>query len=109
MIIKRAMNILRALFFYVLLASLISCAGVPPNNEYVLSLTALENAKRAQADQLEPKLSYQSKKLYEEALGYYQERNFEKAKEFFIKSRFVAEKAEVRARIKKYKKGEIIL
>ena len=103
------MNILRALFFYVLSAGLISCAGVPPNNEYVLSLTALENAKRAQAEQLEPKLSYQSKQLYEKALSYYQERNYEKAKEFFIKSRFLAEKAEVRARIKKYKKGEIIL
>lgn len=109
MIIKRAMNLLQALFFFSLAFSLISCAGAPPKNEYVLTLTALENAKRAQADRLEPKLSYQSKMLYEKALNFYKERNYDKAKEYFIKSRFLAEKAELRARIKKYKKGEIIL
>lgn len=103
------MKHIRALFFYVLLLILSSCAGVAPKDEYVLSFTALENAKKAQADKLEPRLSYQSKKLYEKALKFYEERNYSKAKEYFIKSRFLAEKAELKARVKKYKNGEIIL
>jgi hypothetical protein len=103
------MKIIQALFFYVFCISIISCAGTPPKDEYVLSFTALENAKRAQADKFEPKLSYQSKKLYEKALNFYEERNYSKAKEYFIKSRFLAEKAEVRARVKKFKNGEVVL
>ncbi len=103
------MNFFRALFFFSFAFSLISCAGLPPKDEYVLTVTALENAKRAQADSLEPKLSYQAKMLYEQALRYYNERNYDKARELFMKSRFIAEKAELRARVKKYKKGEIVL
>ena len=104
------MKVIQALFFYVLIAAaLVSCAGTPPKDEYVLTYTALENAKRAQADKLESKLSYQANKLYEKALNFYQERNYDKAREYFIKSRFLAEKAEERARIKKYKSGEIVL
>lgn len=103
------MRYIQALFFYALITGFVACAGVPPKNEYVLALTAIENAKKAQADRLEPKLSYQYKKLYEKALNFYEERNYNKAKEYFIKSRFLAEKAEVRARVKKYKNGEIVL
>lgn len=96
--------------FLVLFLNLaVNCAGVPPKEEYVLALTALENAKKAQVDKLQPKLSYRSKKFYELALKYYEERNYTKAKEYFIKTRFIAEKAELRARIKKYKNGEIVL
>ncbi len=103
------MKPIQALFFFVFFLTLTFCAGVPPKEDYVLALTALENAKNAQADKLEPKLSYQSKKLYEKALNFYQERNYTQAKEYFIKARFVAEKAELRARIKKYKNGEVVL
>lgn len=100
---------MKALFFCVLIIMLASCAGTPPKDEYVLTLTALENAKKAQADKLESKLSFQAQKLYEKALNFYEERNYDKAREFFMKSRFLAEKAELRARIKKYKSGEIVL
>lgn len=102
-------NFIQAPFFLVILLSLISCAGVPPKEDYVFALTALENAKKAQVDKLEPKLDYQAKKLYELALKFYEERNYTKAKEYFIKTRYVAEKAEIRARVKKYKNGEIVL
>ncbi len=96
-------------FFFVFFLALISCAGVPPKEDYVFAITALENAKKAQVDKLEPKLDYQSKKLYEIALKFYEERNYTKAKEYFIKTRIIAEKAETKARIKKYKNGEIVL
>ncbi len=103
------MRYFQALFFYALTTVFFACAGVPPKNEYVLAITAIDNAKRAQAERLEPKLSFQYKKTYEKALNFFDERNYDKAKEYFIKSRFLAEKAEVRARVKKYKKGEIVL
>jgi hypothetical protein len=97
-----------ALFLFCL-SLFAACAGVPPHSEYVIALTALENAKKTNSDKLEPDLTFQSKKYFDIAVNFYKERNYSKAKQYFLKSRFIAEKAEVRARIKKYKNGEVVL
>lgn len=102
------MKINQALFLFFLL-SFTACAGVPPHSEYVIALTALENAKKTSAEKFEPDLTFQSKKYFDIAVNFYKERNYSKAKQYFLKSRFIAEKAEVRARIKKYKNGEVVL
>lgn len=104
------MKYIQALFFsiFVLSINLISCAGTPPKEEYVLSLTALENARKAESNKLAPKLLYRADLFYEKALNLYEERNYSKAKEYFDKSRYYSENAELKARIIKYKKGEFL-
>lgn len=98
-----------ALFFYVFLLGLSSCAGTPPKKEYILSYAALNNAKEAEAEKLSSNLMLKAKKLYKLALSYYQEREYSKAKQYFNLSRIYSEKAELRARVIKYKKGEVLL
>lgn len=88
---------------------LTSCAGKPPLTEYVLSNVALDSAKEAEASKLAKKLFYKSQALYNEALRFYEERQYNKAKELFNESRYWAEKAQLKARVIKHKKGEAFL
>lgn len=97
-------------FFYLFLfTSLTSCAGKPPLREYLLSHVAIESAQTAQAQQLARKYLHMSQTLYDEALRFYEERKYNKAKELFEQSRYYAEQAELRARVIKRKKGEAFL
>lgn len=50
-----------------------------------------------------------SQTLYEQALRFYEERKYNKAKELFDQSRYFAEQAELRSRVIKRKKGEAFL
>lgn len=104
------MRLTLTLFFYLfLIPSLTSCAGKPPLKEYVLSHVAIESAQEAQARELAKKHLHMSQTLYEQALRFYEERKYNKAKELFDQSRYFAEQAELRSRVIKRKKGEAFL
>lgn len=104
------MRTVLTLFFCLFSASgLTGCAGKPPLKEYVLSNVALDSAKEAEASKLAKKLFYKSQALYNEALRFYDERKYNKAKELFDQSRYYAEQAQLKARISKHKKGEAFL
>ena len=85
-----------------------SCAGTSPKGEYVLSSVALENAQNSQASRWASDLMSKAREYYKIAVRFFEERNYTQAKKYFDLSRRYSEKAEVRSRIKKYKRGELL-
>jgi ABC-type uncharacterized transport system auxiliary subunit len=82
--------------------------GTPPNDDYNLARAALEAARVVEAARHSPGYYHQAEEAYRKAKLLYEEREFEQAREEFVKARFAAEKAENSARLIRLKNGEVL-
>jgi hypothetical protein len=88
---------------------LVSCTSVTlPIQEYALARSAMESAEFNDAERLSPIVFQQAQQIFNQAERLYRDREYEDARLQFIKARKLAEKAEVTARIKKSKTGEVL-
>ena len=80
----------------------------PPNEDYSLARAALDAAKAVQAVRYSSGHWHQAEEYYRQARILYNEKEYEDAKELFIKARKSAEKAENSARLLRQKNGDIL-
>lgn len=80
----------------------------PPILEYTLADTAIKAAKAIQAVRYSPGHWYEAEEAYRQAKILYTEREYEQAKELFIKARIAAEKSENSARLIRLRNGEVL-
>lgn len=79
-----------------------------PYDEYSLAKAALEAAKAVQSVRYSAGYWHQAEESYRQAKILYANRDYEEAKQLFIKSRIAAEKAENSARLIRQKEGDIL-
>lgn len=82
-----------------------SCAARRPIKEYVLARSAVEAARRAQAARYAPGYWSQAEEAYMLARQYFKDSRFGDAKEQLDEAKSLAEKAEYRARLKRFHSG----
>ncbi|WP_413558675.1 DUF4398 domain-containing protein [Bdellovibrio sp. HCB209] len=101
---------LARLFIGVLFFSVIvGCQTVPaPIDEYSLARAAIEAARSVQAARHSPGYWHQAEEAYRKGRVFYDDRDFARAKEQFVRARFAAEKAENSARLIRQKTGDIL-
>ena len=100
---------LRKLFFVFLLVFISSCVTAPPPiEEYTLAEAAIKAAKAVQAVRYSAGNWHQAEEFYRQARILYQEREYEQAKDLFIKARLSAEKAENSARLLRQQNGDVL-
>jgi uridine phosphorylase len=86
-----------------------ACVSIPaPIQEYTLADTAIKAAKAVQAVRYSPGYWHQSEEFYRQARILYNEREYEQARDLFIKARVTAERAENSARLLRQKNGDIL-
>ncbi|MFZ3228585.1 MAG: DUF4398 domain-containing protein [Pseudobdellovibrio sp.] len=102
-------SLLRYLGVVVLLVSFSGCVTAsPPLEEYTLADAAVKAAKAVQAVRYSPGHWHQAEESFRQARILYQERDYEQAKDLFIKARQSAEKAENSARLLRQQNGDIL-
>lgn len=88
---------------------LLSCQSVPkPTEEYSLARAAIEAARAVQAPRHSPGYWHQADEAYRQGRLSYKDRDYLKAREFFIRARMAAEKAENSARVIRQKTGDVL-
>jgi hypothetical protein len=94
----------------ILLCLLLSGCVTPyiPYDEYSLAKAALDSAKAVQSVRYSAGYWHQAEESYRQAKILYTNRDYEEAKELFIKSRIAAEKAENSARLIRQKEGDML-
>jgi hypothetical protein len=96
------------LIFSVLLG-LAGCQTVPaPLEEYALARSAIESAKAVQAGRHSPGYWHQAEEAYRKARIFYNDHDWENAREMFLRARVAAEKAENSARLIRQRTGDIL-
>ncbi len=103
MIIKYYISILFTFLFWV------SCAGIPPIQEYTLARTALVAAKKFEANKYNPKSYRKAVYFYKKAKVSFDQRLYELSREYFNQCLEFAEKSEDLTRWTKYKEGDFNL
>jgi PBP1b-binding outer membrane lipoprotein LpoB len=99
----------RVLLVFLLGLVFASCAtGPAPIEEFTLARAAIEAAKSVEAARLSPDYWHQAEDFYQIAQRLYDEREFEKSRIEFIRSRIAAEKAETASRLLRQKNGEVL-
>lgn len=101
---------LQRLFIGVLLFTVIvSCQTAPvPLEDYSLARAALDAARSVQAARHSPGYWHQAEEAYRKGRIYFEDRDYGKAKEQFVRARIAAEKAENSARLIRQKTGDIL-
>ena len=100
---------MRAYVLLPLFVFLTSCQTNPaPMDDYSLARAAMEAARSVQAARHSPGFWHQAEQAYRKARIAYRDREFDTAKEEFIKARAAAEKAENSARLIRQKSGDIL-
>ena len=85
------------------------CVTVPaPMEEYALARAAIEAAKAVESSRYSPGNWHQADESYRRAQALFVEREFEDAKQEFIRARVAAERAENSARLIRLKNGEVL-
>ena len=88
---------------------IVSCQTVPaPVEDYSLARAALDAARSVQAARHSPGYWHQAEEAYRKGRIYYEDRDFGKAKEQFVRARISAEKAENSARLIRQRTGDIL-
>ena len=88
---------------------LTSCVTAsPPIEEYTKAEAAIKAAKAVQSVRYSPGNWHQAEETYRQARILYNEREYEQAKELFIKARLSAEKAENSARLLRQQTGDVL-
>lgn len=100
---------LRKFFFLFLFVFVSGCVTAPPPiEEYTLADAAIKAAKAVQAVRYSPGNWHQAEELFRQARILYQEREYEQAKDLFIKAKLSAEKAENSARLLRQQSGDVL-
>ncbi len=101
---------LQRLFIGVLVFSVIvSCQTVPaPIEDYSLARAALDAARSVQAARYSPGNWHQAEEAYRKGRIYFNDRDFAKAQEQFIRAKAAAERAENSARAIRQRTGDIL-
>lgn len=105
------MKAMRALTTIVmlLLVLILGCQTPPaPIDDYALARAAMDAARSVQAARHSPGYWHQAEEAYRRARIFYKDREYDKAKEEFIKSRVAAERAENSARLIRQKSGDVL-
>ena len=89
------------------LLGLIHCVSTDPHKDFVIARTALERAKKFQADKLYPKIYTRALRLYKKALSSYNQKDYGEAQTHFQEVIKWAEKAELKARLKQAKEESL--
>lgn len=93
------------LFFTVI----VGCQTVPaPIEDYSFARAALDAARSVQAARHSPGYWHQAEEAYRKGRIYFNDRDYSKAKEQFIRARLAAEKAENSARLIRQKTGDVL-
>ncbi len=82
------------------------CTIYPPVEEYVLAKAAKEAAYNIEAAKYASGNWHRAEEYYRLGKVNFKKSNYKKAKMFFLKARYFAEKAENIVRIVRFKKGE---
>jgi hypothetical protein len=94
---------------FIFMFSLSGCVTpVAPNDEYALAKSAIDAAKNVQAVRYSAGYWHQAEETYRQAKILYSNRDYEEARDLFIKARLAAEKAENSARLIRQKNGDIL-
>ncbi len=89
--------------------SLLGCQTVPaPLEDYSLARAALEAARVVQAARHSPGYWHQAEESYRKGRIYFDDRDYQKAKEQFVKARIAAERSENSARLIRQKTGDVL-
>lgn len=101
---------LQRLFIGILLFSVIvSCQTVPePIEDFSLARAALDAARSVQAARHSPGYWHQAEEAYRKGRIYFQDRDYAKAKEQFIRAKISAERAENSARLIRQRTGDVL-
>jgi hypothetical protein len=86
--------------------TLLGCQIDPPQEEYSLARAAIEAAREADAAKYSPGYWHKAQTIYQQAENYYQDRNNEMAKTYFVRARIYAERAENAAQLARAKGDE---
>lgn len=88
---------------------LAGCVTSPaPVDDYTLARAALEAARVVEAARHSPGYYHQAEEAYRKAKLLFEEREYDRAREEFARSRIAAEKAENSARLIRMKSGEVL-
>lgn len=88
---------------------IVGCQTVPvPLEDYSFARAALEAARSVQAARHSPGHWHQAEEAYRKGRIYFEDRDFAKAKEQFIKAKIAAERAENSARLIRQKTGDVL-
>ncbi len=107
----RKLNILfiRSLCFLMLIHFQTGCQTMsPPLEDYSLARAAIDGARTVQAARHSPGFWHQAEEAYRRGRIYFDDRDYSKAKEQFIRARIAAEKAENSARMIRQKTGDVL-
>ncbi|QDK46765.1 hypothetical protein DOM22_17180 [Bdellovibrio sp. ZAP7] len=101
---------LARLFIGVLVFSvMVGCQTVPaPIEDYSLARAAIDAARAVQAARHSPGYWHQAEEAYRKGRIFYDDRDYARAKEQFVRAKFAAEKAENSARLIRQKTGDIL-
>ncbi len=103
------MRFLQLFIGVLLLTVIVSCQTVPaPLEDYSLARAALEAARSVQAARHSPGYWHQAEEAYRKGRIYYDDRDFAKAKEQFVRARISAERAENSARLIHQRTGDVL-
>ena len=101
---------LQRIFIGILISSaILGCQTVPaPLEDYSLARAAIDAARSVQAARHSPGYWHQAEEAYRKGRIYFEDRDYQKAKEQFVRARFAAEKAENSARLIRQKTGDVL-
>lgn len=100
---------IRSLFFVFLLIFVSGCVTAPPPiEEYTLADAAIKAAKAVQAVRYSPGHWHQAEEIFRQARILFNEREYEQAKDLFLKARQSAERAENSARLLRQQNGDVL-
>lgn len=103
------MKVQRLFIGVLLFTVIVSCQTVPaPVEDYSLARAALDAARSVQAARHSPGYWHQAEEAYRKGRIYFEDRDYSKAKEQFIRARLAAEKAENSARLIRQRTGDVL-
>lgn len=102
--------ILRICIFSGILSCVLNgCITIPaPVEEFTLARAAIDAARAVESSRFSPGNWHQAEESYRRAQSLFEEREFEEAKQEFVRARVAAEKAENSARLVRQKNGEVL-
>ena len=103
------MRTLKYLIGIVVCSMILGCQTVPaPIEDYSLARAALDAARTVQASRHSPGYWHQAEEAYRKGRIYFEDRDYGKAKEQFIRARAAAERAENSARLIRQRTGDVL-
>lgn len=98
---------LTTIFAGLVFASLLSCVGAPPVEDYNLAATALNSARIAGASRFAAGYLARASDSYKLAQKLYEDRDYERARTAFRQAKLFAERAENLSALKRAQTGEV--